>query len=66
VKLPEGRGLWLTHARYLSPAGVAIHGKGLEPDQAVADPEVEFGDTPAPGDPILDAALERLKGKKAA
>lgn len=66
VKLPEGRGLWLTHARYLSPTGVPIHGKGLEPDKAVSDPEVEFGDTPAEGDPILEAALERLKGKKAA
>lgn len=66
VKLPESRGLWLTHGRYLTPKGESIHGKGLEPDVAVADPEVEFGAAAHDGDPILDAALERLKGKKAA
>ena len=32
VKLPENRGLWLTYARYLTPDGQPIHGKGLEPD----------------------------------
>ncbi len=63
VKLPENRGLWLTYARYLTPAGEAIHGKGLTPDVAVDEPDVEFG-SPAPEkDPILDAAKERLKGK---
>jgi carboxyl-terminal processing protease len=66
VKLPENRGLWLTYARYLTPKGDALHGKGLEPDLAVNDPDVEFG-APAPQtDPILDAAIERLKTKKAA
>ena len=63
VKLPEGRGLWLTYARYLTPKGNPIQGKGLEPDVAVDDPDVEFG-APAPDkDPILDAALERVKRK---
>jgi carboxyl-terminal processing protease len=66
VKLPEARGLWLTYVRYLAPGGEAIHGKGLDPDAAVAEPEVEFGAVPATKDPILDAAIERLKGKKAA
>lgn len=66
VPLPEGRGLWLTHARYVRPTGEPIHGKGLEPDQVVADPEVEFGAAAHEGDPILDAAVERLKGKIAA
>lgn len=66
VKLPENRGLWLTYGRYLTPGGESIHGKGLEPDLAVADPQLEFG-APAPaGDPILEAAVERLKGKIAA
>jgi carboxyl-terminal processing protease len=66
VKLPEGRGLWLTYARYLTPKGNAIQGRGLEPTVAVDDPDVEFG-APAPDkDPILDTALERLTKKAAA
>lgn len=65
VKLPESRGLWLTYARYLTPAGVTIQGKGLEPDVAVEDPDIEFG-APAPAtDPILDAAVSRLVKKAA-
>jgi carboxyl-terminal processing protease len=66
VRLPEGRGLWLTYARYLTPGGEIIQGKGLTPDLAVDDPDVDF-DQPRPAkDPILDAALERIAKKKAA
>jgi carboxyl-terminal processing protease len=66
VKLPEGRGLWLTYARYLTPNGNAIQGRGLEPDIAIDEPDVEFGAAPSDKDPILDAALERAKLKIAA
>ena len=66
VRLPEGRGLWLTYARYLTPGGEIIQGRGLTPDLAVDDPDVDF-DQPRPAkDPILDAALERIAKKKAA
>jgi carboxyl-terminal processing protease len=66
VKLPEGRGLWLTYSRYLTPKGNPIQGRGLEPHVVVDEPEVEFG-APAPEkDLILDAALERVKSKVAA
>ena len=66
VRLPEGRGLWLTYARYLTPDGEPIQGKGLTPDLGVDDPDVDF-DQPRPAsDPILDAALERIAKKKAA
>jgi carboxyl-terminal processing protease len=66
VKLPENRGLWLTYARYLNPAGKAIHGVGLAPDVPVEEPDVEFG-APAPTtDPILDAAIARIAVKKTA
>jgi carboxyl-terminal processing protease len=66
VRLPENRGLWLTYARYLTPEGQPIQGRGLEPDVQVDEPDVEFG-APAPtSDAILDAAVERLKTKKAA
>jgi carboxyl-terminal processing protease len=66
VRLPEGRGLWLTYARYLRPDGTAIHGRGIEPDAAVEEPSAEFG-SPAPEkDTILDAAIERVLAKAAA
>ena len=58
VKLPEGRGLWLTYMRYMRPNGDPIQG-GLKPNVEVAEPDVDFG-SPAPtDDPILDAALGR-------
>ena len=66
VKLPENRGLWLTYARYLTPAGESIQGKGLKPDVEVEDADVaEFGAPASDSDPILDAALARI-AKKAA
>jgi carboxyl-terminal processing protease len=64
VKLPENRGLWITYARYSTPDGKPIHGKGLEPDVAVEDNDVEFGATAPQKDPILDAAIARLKNRK--
>ena len=66
VKLPDGAGLWLSTARYLTPSGTPLHEKGLEPTVAVDEPDVEFGQTPPPGDPVFDKALERLTDKKAA
>jgi carboxyl-terminal processing protease len=66
VKLPEGRGLWLTYARYLTPSGNPIQGRGIEPNVVVEEPEVEFG-APAPEkDPILETAIARVKVKVAA
>ncbi len=66
VKLPENRGLWITYARYLTPDGKPIHGKGLEPKVQVEEPDVDFG-APAPTeDPILDAAVERATARRAA
>lgn len=68
VRLPEGHGLWVTHAAYLTPGGEAIHEKGLKPAVDVEEPDVEFGARPDPskGDPILDKALEKLGVQKAA
>jgi carboxyl-terminal processing protease len=66
VKLPENRGLWLTYARYLTPSGESIQGKGLKPDVEVEDTDVtDFGAPASDTDPILDAALARI-AKKAA
>jgi carboxyl-terminal processing protease len=64
AKLPDGSGLWLTTAWYLTPGGVVIHEKGLTPDVQVAEPDVEFGATPPSSDPILEKGLERLKNRQ--
>jgi carboxyl-terminal processing protease len=63
VKLPESRALWLTYAKYLTPAGEPIHGRGLQPDVPVEEPDVEFGASAPTTDPILDAALAKIRGK---
>jgi carboxyl-terminal processing protease len=67
VKLPDNRGLWLTYARYLTPAGESIQGKGLKPDVEVEDVDVvDFGVAAATDtDPILDAAIARALKKAA-
>jgi carboxyl-terminal processing protease len=66
IKRPDGTGLWLTTTRYLMPDGSPLHEKGLEPAVPVAEPDVDFGQTPPPGDAILEKALERATQKKAA
>jgi len=63
VQLPESRGLWLTYAKYLTPKGDPIHGKGLEPDVRVEEPDVEFGATAPEKDVMLDTAVEHLRKK---
>ena len=58
VALPDGSALLLSHIRYLTPDGDAIHEKGLQPDDAVEQPEVEFGTEPPAADATLQKALE--------
>jgi carboxyl-terminal processing protease len=71
VPLEEG-GLVITVAKYVSPKGNSLHGKGVEPSVPVepADDDDEEGEKPAAGapDPFIQKALEVLKGevKKAA
>ena len=66
VRLPDGSGLMLTHLIYLTPSSVAIHEKGLVPDVAVEQPDIDFGQPPAPKDATLDKAIESLTQKAAA
>ena len=60
ITLPDGSGLLLSHIRYLTPDGNAIHEKGLEPDEEVEQPEVEFGTEPPATDTTLEKAIERV------
>lgn len=65
LPLPEG-GLVLTVAKYLTPKGEPIHGRGVAPSVPVEIPDEPAADG---HDPVLDKALEVLKGaqvKKAA
>jgi carboxyl-terminal processing protease len=66
VRLPDGSGLMLTHLIYLTPASVAIHEKGIIPDVAVEQPDLDFGQPPAAKDATLDKAIESLTVKAAA
>ncbi len=61
VALPEGRGLWMTYARYHTQDGEPIHGRGLRPTVAVESPNVAFDEAPPAADDMLARALDRLK-----
>lgn len=63
VRLPDGSGLLITHLFYLTPNDAVIHEKGLTPDVAVEQPDVEFGQPMPAGDLTLDKAVEQLKSK---
>ena len=63
VNLPNGSGLWLSWAQFLTPSGTPIHGRGLEPDVVVDEPAVPLGTTPPDEDPVLDRALDLLATK---
>ena len=63
VKLPDGSGLLLSTLRYQLPDGKELHEKGLMPEVEVDEPDVEFGSTPPPGDPILERALKVVAGE---
>ncbi len=66
VRLPDGSALMLTHLLYLTPGSVAIHEKGLTPDVAVEQPDVDFGQPLPAKDATLDKAIEQLTVKAAA
>ncbi len=63
VTLAEGRGLWMTYARYLAVDGEPIHERGLSPDVAVGSPSVPFDEAPPATDEMLAKAVEHLTGK---
>ena len=60
MKLPDGSGLLISTQRYLTPKSAPLHERGLVPDLAVEEPDVEFGAVPPPGDKALDAAVADL------
>ena len=65
VQLPENRGLWLTYAKFLTPKGDPIHGRGIEPDVRIDEPDVEFGGAAPEKDVMLDGAIDHIRKKTA-
>ena len=63
VRLPDGSGLLLTHLLYLTPTEAVINEKGLAPDVAVEQPDVEFGQPGPAEDATIEKAIEHLRTK---
>jgi carboxyl-terminal processing protease len=66
IPLSDGSGLRLTTAKYFTPKGRSIHGKGITPDILVEQPKVAAaapGETPTPTPipPPADNPQEMLK-----
>lgn len=61
-QMPDGGGVKLTTAKYLTAGGNSIHEKGIDPDIQVKNPEkVLPGD---PGDVQLQEAIKHIKTMK--
>lgn len=60
IRLPDGTGLWLSSARYLTPDGEPIDRVGVVPDVAVDVALPELGEPLPQDDPILERALEQI------
>jgi carboxyl-terminal processing protease len=63
VRLPDGSAMLLTHLLYLTPGEAVINEKGLPPDIAVEQPDIEFGQPAPTPDVTLDRAIEHLKAR---
>src|SRR5437899_11400376 len=61
IPLSDGSGLRLTTAKYFTPKGRSIHGKGITPDILVEPPKVTAaapGEPPAAPPPSADTPQE--------
>ncbi|MGH7299560.1 MAG: S41 family peptidase, partial [Candidatus Rokuibacteriota bacterium] len=65
IPLSDGSGLRLTTAKYFTPKGRSIHGKGITPDIIVDGPKTTAlpagPDTPVPTPPLTETPQEQLK-----
>jgi carboxyl-terminal processing protease len=65
IPLSDGSGLRLTTAKYFTPKGRSIHGKGITPDIIVEAPKVAAAapgaETPVPTPPLSETPQEQLK-----
>ena len=61
VRLPDGTGLWLSYARYLTASEEPIHLHGIQPSIPVPIEAPELGEPLSADDPILDRAVEEME-----
>jgi carboxyl-terminal processing protease len=65
IPLSDGSGLRLTTAKYFTPKGRSIHGKGITPDILVEGPKTTAvnttGENPNPTPPPVETPQEQLK-----
>jgi carboxyl-terminal processing protease len=65
IPLSDGSGLRLTTAKYFTPKGRSIHGKGITPDIVVDGPkttaQAPTGENPNPTPPVAETPQEQLK-----
>ena len=65
IPLSDGSGLRLTTAKYFTPKGRSIHGKGITPDIVVDGPkttaQAPAGESPNPTPPVAETPQEQLK-----
>jgi carboxyl-terminal processing protease len=64
IPLSDGSGLRLTTAKYFTPKGRSIHGKGITPDIIVEAPKPAppaAGEAPVPTPPVSETPQEQLK-----
>jgi carboxyl-terminal processing protease len=64
IPLSDGSGLRLTTAKYYTPKGRSIHGKGITPDILVEQPKIPpaaAGESPATPPPAAETAQEMVK-----
>ena len=61
VRLPDGTGLWLSYARYLTASEEPIHLYGIQPSIPVPIEAPELGEPLSTDDPILDRAVEEME-----
>src|SRR5216684_3668983 len=65
IPLSDGSGLRLTTAKYFTPKGRPIHGKGITPDILVEGPKTTAvnttGENPNPTPPVAETPQEQLK-----
>ena len=66
VRLPDGSGLWMSWARYMTASGEEIHPFGLAPDVPVEVELPELGEPLPDEDPVLDRAVTEITGASAA